>query len=127
MSAKRVGSIKADAINTERLSIDKSNVTQITSITSGVTCSGNAGIISTVSTTLAAGGSANFTVTNPRASASSLVLANIVGYSGNAGYPLIRVSSVTAGSYALTLTNMFDASTSGSALNGIVKIGYAIL
>lgn len=127
MSNKRFGSIKSDVLNTEQISIEKSNVTQLTAITSGVTCAGNAGIISTVSSTLAAGSSTSFTVTNPRARASSLVLANIVGYTGNAGHPLVRVSSVTSGSYSLTLTNMFDAATSGSALNGVVRIGYAVL
>ena len=127
MSNKRFGSVKANLLNTEQISIEKSNVTQLTAITSGVTCSGNAGVISTVNTTLAAGGSASFTVTNPRASPSSLILANIVGYTGSNGFPAVRVTSVTSGSYSLSLTNIFDAATSGSALNGVVKIGYAIL
>jgi len=127
MSTKRFGSVNTNFLNTSQFSISKTNATQGTSITTAVSCAGNSGIINTVSTTLAAGSSATFTVSNPNVAASSVVLTNIVGYTGNAGCPLVRVNSVTAGSYSMTLTNMFDASTSGSALNGVVRIGYIVM
>lgn len=127
MSSKRFGSIRTVSLNTSELSINKTNATQGTNVTTAVSCEGNSGIINTVSSTLAAGSSASFTVDNPRVAASSVVLTNIVGYTGNAGCPLVRVNSVTSGSYSVTLTNMFDASTSGSALNGVVRIGYIVM
>jgi hypothetical protein len=127
MSSQRFGSVRANQLISNEFSLTKANITQATSITSGVTCHGNSGIISTINTTLAAGAKTSFAVTNSRVAASSVVLANIVGYSGNAGCPLVRVEGITAGSYSISLTNMFDASTSGSALNGVVKIGYIVM
>jgi len=110
-------------IECQRLSIDKGSITQGTSITTGVTLNKPAGIITTVSTTLATRGNTSFTVTNNYVSSDTLVLASILNYSGSNGQPTVRANTVTDGSFNITLSNADDI----SALNGAVKIGYTLL
>jgi hypothetical protein len=52
-------------------------VTQITTISTGVTCSAYSGVITTVSQTVAAGAAADFTVTNTKVAATDTVVVNI--------------------------------------------------
>lgn len=106
--------------------VTKANVTQGTSITTGVTANGSAGIITTVSSTLAAETTAEFTVTNSSVSASSVVLVSVADYSGTYGtngIPVVSVDTIGAGSFKVDLTNTHGT----NALNGIVKIAYLVV
>lgn len=110
-------------VNAGRINITKAAVTQLTSITTGVTLNAGAGVITTVSSTLAADTTASFTVTNSAVSSSSLVLANIVNYSGSQGSPDVRVQNVTNGAFTVAVRNVDDT----DALNGILKIAFVAL
>lgn len=103
-------------------------VTQITSITTGVTLNSRRGIVTTVASTLAAGVGAAFTVTNSEVAVGDLVLVNVVGYSGNPdftteGSPVVSVAATSAGSFTVGLVNAHGA----NALNGTVQIGFNVI
>ena len=97
-------------------------VTQITSITTGVTLNTLSGQITTVSSTLAAAAEAAFTVTNSQVTATDTVIANI-GSTSSAGTPAVVVTAVAAGSFELTLTNLHAS----SALDNTVTINFAVI
>lgn len=101
----------------------KGSVTQATGISAAVSVDAYSGIIETVSTTLAAETTATFTVTNADVLAASIVVANILNYSGTQGIPVVRVDTVSAGSFKLAVSNAHST----SALNGVLKVGFAIL
>lgn len=91
-------------------------VTQLTSQTSTVIANGPSGVITMyASTSIAAGASATFTVTNSYVpSASSSVFTSIASFTG--GIPIISYSAVTAGtSFAITVANV-HATVATSAL-----------
>lgn len=101
-------------------------ITQDTSITTGVTLNSAVGIVTTVSTTLAAQTAATFTVTNSQVGSTDVVLANIVDYSaayGTAGLPCISVDNIANGSFDIIV---FNADTD-TALNGILKIAFSVV
>jgi hypothetical protein len=116
MASSRV-TAKFGTISTSNLDLLTGAVTQLTSITSGVSLLTQAGLITTVTATLATQGSASFAVTNPVVSASTVVLANMSNYTGT-GLPIVRVTNTTTGSFTLTVNNL-DAT---SALNAPIKI-----
>jgi hypothetical protein len=97
-------------------------VTQLTSITTGVTLSKPSGQIVTVSSTAAAGASVSFTVTNTIVAATDAIIANVGAYGGTTGLPIANVTSVGAGSYVVTITNI---AATGS-LNGTVTVNVNI-
>jgi hypothetical protein len=97
------------------------NVTQITSITTPVTLSAHSGIITTVTANTATNGNSTFTANHPSVTADKVVLATIVGYSGN-GAPSIRLSTTT-GSFNVIIQNHNDI----AALNAPLRISYCIL
>lgn len=97
-------------------------VTQATSITTGVTCSALAGVITTVSQTVAAGAEAEFTVTNTEVAATDVVVACIKDHT-SAGTFDVSVSDVSAGSFKLRLTNL-HASTAG---NDVLVINFLVI
>ena len=106
------------------VALSKGVVTQLTSITTGVALEYPAGEIATVSLTTAASTTAGtFTVTDSYVKADSLVLANIVDYTGTTGFPAILIDDVVAGSFKITVRNLDTA----AALNGVVTIGFAIM
>jgi hypothetical protein len=96
-------------------------VTQITSITTGVTCSAMSGVITTVSQTVAAGAEAEFTVTNTLVAATDVVVACIKTHT-SAGTFDVSVSAVAAGSFKLRLTNL-DAAAAG---NNVLVINFLV-
>lgn len=104
------------------LSVSKSTVSQATAITSGVTLNSPAGVITSVSSTLATSGNATFNVVNSFVNTNSIVLASVINYSGSDGIPSVNVGAITQGSFNVTLRNTHK----DQALNGIVKIGYNI-
>ena len=99
------------------------NVTQITSITTGVTVSALNGVITTVSSTLAANAKTSFTVTNANVLAGSKILVSVEYDEAATGIPVVGVSDIADGSFKLVLSN--GAGT--DALNNVVKIHYLII
>lgn len=110
-------------LNASKLTLTKGSVTQLTNITTAVTCNASAGYITTVSSTLAANGSASFTVNNTSVLADSCIVANISNYSGTTGVPVITVDNQTNNAFNITVTNVNDA----AALNGTIKIAFIIV
>jgi hypothetical protein len=97
-------------------------VTQATSITTGVTCNANSGVITTVSQTVAAGAEAEFAVTNSKVAATDVVVACIKDHT-SAGTFAVDVSDVSAGSFKLRLTNL-HASAAG---DNVLVINFLVL
>lgn len=105
------------------VTLTKGLVTQSGAITTAVTLNQPAGDIVTVSLSTAASTTAGqFTVNNSFVKADSVVLANIIDYTGSTGFPVILVDDVAAGSFKITVRNVDTA----AALNGIPTIGFAI-
>jgi predicted lipoprotein len=114
----------AGLLNTNTLILrDKSSITQGTAITSGVTLNSQCGAIRTVSAATGAQSAQSFTVTNSDITVDSIVLANIIGYTGSTGLPHVYVDDITSGSFKTVIQN---CSTSAS-LNGALNIGYMSL
>jgi hypothetical protein len=105
-----------------RVTAGQTAVTQLTSITTGVTCSALSGVITTVSQTVAAGAEAEFTVTNTKVVATDVVVACIKTHT-SAGSFIVAVSAVADGSFKLHLTNL-HASTAG---NNVLVINFLVL
>lgn len=102
--------------------VDDGAVTQATSITTGVTLNKQSGVITTVSSTLAAQGSATFTVTNSTVTASSVVLV-----SANYGGAGIAVASVNAAPGSGSFVVRIDNAHGTNALNGVIRIHFVVL
>ena len=101
---------------------DTDSVTQLTSITTAVTVNSHNGIITTVSSTLAANAKTSFTVFNDKVTADSKVLLT-VQYGGAAtGIPSLILGIVQAGSFGVTIGNGGNA-----ALNQAVRIHFMII
>lgn len=99
------------------------NVTQGTSITTGVTVNALNGIITTVSSTLAANAKTSFTVTNPNVLAGSKILVSVEYDEAATGIPVVGVADIAAGSFKVVLSNGAGV----AALNNVVKVHYAII
>jgi hypothetical protein len=97
-------------------------VTQITSISTGVTCSAYSGVITTVSQTVAAGAEAEFTVTNTLVRATDVVLVCIKTHT-SAGEFIAAVSAVADGSFKIRLSNL-AAATAG---NNVLVLNFVII
>jgi len=95
--------------------------TQGTSKATGVTLNTLCGRITTFSAALAAAAEATFTVTNSKVEAGDLVIVNHVSGGTNGAY-LVQVSNVSAGSFAITYSNVSTASKTESPV-----IGFAII
>lgn len=119
MSYNQTGYRNADSVQAVG---GQTAVTQITSITTGVTCNAYSGVITTVSQTVAAGAEAEFTVTNSKVAATDVVVACIKTHT-SAGTFAVDVSAVAAGSFKLRLTNL-DAAAAG---NNVLVINFLVL
>lgn len=119
MSYNQIGYRNADGVLVTQ---GQTAVTQLTSISTGVTCSAYSGVITTVSQTVAAGAEAEFTVTNTNVAATDVVVACIKTHT-SAGDFIVGVSAVAAGSFKLRLTNL-HASTAG---NNVLVINFIVL
>lgn len=97
-------------------------VTQATSITTGVTCNALSGVITTVSQTVAAGGEAEFTVTNNKVKATDVVCPCIKDHTSGGAFA-VDVSDVSDGSFNLRLTNL-HASAAG---DDVLVINFLVL
>lgn len=102
-------------------------VTQITSITTGVTLPSSSGNITTVSSTIASQATAAFTVTAPfYTSANQVVHATISNGTNTGGAPQVWVSALTPGSNTFVI-NLFNSTTAANAFNGTLKIQVSIV
>jgi len=99
------------------------NVTQGTSITTGVTVEALNGSITTVSSTLAAETKTSFTVTNSLVAGSSKILVSVVYDEAATGIPVVSVADIAAGSFKVVLSN----ASSAAALNAAVRIHFLII
>jgi len=119
-----VGGIRVNNTATlNNVRLNRSSVSQGTSLTSGVTINSPAGFIFTHTTgTLATGGSASFTVTNTTVRVDSIILSNIVNHAGT-GIPVARINNVTEGSFDVGLRNI-DLT---NGLTGSVKVAFSVL
>lgn len=97
---------------------NKTTVTQATDINTGVTADTCAGVITTVSATIASHAKESFTVTCARCLATS-VISLTTEYAGTGG--VYAMATPGAGSFVITLVN-----GSGSSLDDVVKIHYVI-
>jgi len=97
-------------------------VTQITSITTGVTCNAYSGVITTVSQTVAAGAEADIVVTNSKVAATDVVAVSIKTHT-SAGTFEASVAAVAAGQFTLRLTNL-HASAAG---DNVLVINFIVL
>ena len=100
---------------------DTANVTQLTAITTAVTVNAHNGIITTVSSTLAGGSNAAFTVNNSKVTTASKILLT-VNHPG-AGIPVLITEAVANGSFAIRIYNV----TASTAFNNTLEISYLIL
>jgi hypothetical protein len=99
------------------------NVTQATSITTGVTVTALNGVITTVSSTLATNTKTSFTVTNPKVLAGSKILVSVEYDEAATGIPVVGVADIALGSFKVVLSN----SSGADALNNVVKVHYLII
>ena len=99
-------------------------VTQITSRTTGVTLSKLAGTITTHTASLAAEGTADFTVTNTLVAIGDVVVVSVQSGS-NGGGTIVSVSTVAAGSFAIRVHNGNVAA--GTAETGAIIINFAVI
>jgi hypothetical protein len=97
-------------------------VTQLTNITTGVTCNAYSGVITTVSQTVAAGAEAEFTVTCNKVAATDIVVPVIKTHTSQGSFH-VGVTQVAAGSFKLQLTNL-HATLAG---NNVLVINFVVL
>lgn len=105
-------------------------VTQITSITTGVTTNAPSGIITTVTNLsgITAQTSATFTVTNSSVLATSVIVANVVDYAGTYitnGTPVVNVDNIGAGTFDVVLINQHTANALSAT--GTLKISFIVV
>lgn len=109
-------------VSTLELNVAKSTVTQITAITTGVTINAAAGVITTVSSTLAAGSNATFIVTNSFVTSASVIMLT-VDDSASAGLAKLNVQTVGSGVFSVNITNIHAT----NAFNNVIKIHFLIV
>jgi len=98
------------------------NVTQGSSITTAVTVNTLNGVVTTVSSTLAANAKTFFTVNNSNVVAGSKILVSVEYDEAATGIPVVGVSDITTGSFKIVLSNGGNA-----ALNNVIKVHFLII
>jgi hypothetical protein len=101
-----------------------STVTQATNRTTGVTINALSGTITTNNASLAAEAAATFTVTNSEIAIDDVVIVSIRSGS-NGGNTKAFVSTVAAGSFAMSIAN--DNPAAGTAETGAIIINFTVL
>ena len=99
-------------------------VTQATNRTTGVTCTGLSGAITTNNASLAAETAAEFTVTNTSVAIGDVVVVSQRSGS-NGGNTNVYVSTVAAGSFKITVAN--NNAAAGTAETGAIIINFAVI
>ena len=101
---------------------DTGTVTQLISITTTVTLNTFNGVITTVSSTLAANAKTYFTVNNSNVTSTSRIIVSAEYDKAGAGIVVLGVSDIVAGTFRVVISNGGNA-----ALNNVVKVHYIIL
>jgi hypothetical protein len=101
---------------------DTANVTQATSITTGVTVNAHSGVITTVSAAVGSHAKTFFTVTNDAVTTASKIIVSAEYDEAADGIPVVGVADVANGSFKVVLGN---ATT--TALNAVVKVHFTII
>jgi len=97
-------------------------VTQLTSITTAVTLNTFNGVITTVSSTLAANAKTNFTVNNSNVTSTSRIIVSAQYDEAATGIVVLGVSDIAAGTFKVVVSNGGNA-----ALNNVVKVHFIII
>lgn len=93
-----------------------STVTQATSRATGVTINAVSGLITTDTTSLAAGAEATFTVTNNKVEIGDVPVVAVRSGGTTAGGTWASVTAVAAGSFDITISNLTAATADVAAL-----------
>lgn len=101
---------------------DTANVTQLTSISTGVTVNAHTGVITTVSTTLASLAEAAIVVTNSKVTTASKIFCQVQYAAASDGNPTVHIAAIANGSFTINILN-----ASLDALNAVVKIHFMIV
>lgn len=99
-------------------------VTQLTNRSTGVTINKISGTITTNNASLAAEAAATFTVTNSTVAIGDVVVVSIQSGS-NGGNTAVNVTTVAAGSFAITVSN--NNAAAGTAETGAILINFAVI
>ena len=99
------------------------NVTQLTSITTTVTVDALNGVITTVSSTLAANARTSFTVNNALVTAASRILVSVEYDEAATGIPVVGIADIAATKFKVVLSNGAGV----DALNNVVKVHFLII
>ena len=94
----------------------------MTSITTAVTLNTFNGVITTVSSTLAANANTFFTVNNSNVTATSRIIVSAQYYEAATGIVVLSVSDIAAGSFKVVISNGGNA-----ALNNVVRVHFMII
>jgi hypothetical protein len=107
-----------------KVDVTKGTVTQATSTTTGVTVNAAAGVITMVTSTLAANATEAFIVTNSSCSASSVVLVNSLLYTGtdSTAVMTVNVVDIAEGVFSVQVGN-----GSAAPLDGVLSVGFLIV
>ena len=119
MSYNQTGYRNADSVLVVQ---GQTAVTQLTSISTGVTCNAYSGVITTVSQTVAAGAEAEFTVTNDKVAATDIIVPVIKTHTSQGSFH-VGINQVAAGSFKVQLSNM-HATLAG---NNVLVISFIVL
>lgn len=98
-------------------------VTQLTSITTAVTLNTFNGIITSVSSTLAANAKTFFTVNNSNVTTASRIIVSAEYDEAATGIVVLGVSDIAAGTFKVVLSNGAGV----AALNNVVKVHFMII
>lgn len=101
---------------------DNGTVTQLTSITTAVTLNTFNGVITTVSSTLAANANTFFTVNNSNVTTASRIIVSAQYDEAATGIVVLSVSDIAAGSFKVVIANGGNA-----ALNNVVRVHFMII
>lgn len=110
------------AIQNSPAANDAGAVTQLSSITTGVTVNAPKGTITTVASTLAAGAAASFSVVNSFATATSVIGLSVDSSASTQGFVKLSQKTKAAGSFIITITNTHPTDD----LNGLLKIDFTL-
>ena len=98
-------------------------VTQITSITTGVTLNTKRGAITTVDPALAAAGEAEFVVTNSQCHPGSVVVVSVASGPSDGEHVVAFITTVAEGSFSILLSNLAAVNQA----DGAMVINFAII
>ena len=101
---------------------DTGTVTQLTSITTTVTLNTFNGVITSVSSTLAANAKTFFTVNNSNVTTTSRIIVSAQYDEAATGIVVLGVSDIVAGTFKVVISNGGNA-----ALNNVVKVHFMII